>query len=416
MAKSRKLVSKPGLFFRDMLLNKFPIEAEIDINRSNTAQENARKLTKKLRRDVSTPVKKTTNGIPRPQPIGVIQASFPVDIVYTWVDLADSNFFEVLSRFKETNQATNSESSDKSRFENRDELLYSLRSIEAYAPWVNHIYIVTNGQVPVWLDASNKNVTIVSHEEIIPEQYLPTFNSHVIESCIHRIPGLSEHYIYFNDDVLLARPLSKTDFFTETGLAYLFSTNSRLPNGPKSESDTPTQWAAKNARSLIFGEWGCYLDTMFAHTFHPQRKSVAQDNESLFEKELHYCRLNRFRGEEDLLFTSFLNHHVGFLTGRGLLTRTHGFYFNIRQRGAINSYRKLLQLKGGPAAPASMCLNDRMTDDEWPEYEKHLVDFLNAYFPKRSSYEKPEQEKTFENFQVDSVESKESEFFVKAAE
>uniref|UniRef100_K1PK27 N-acetylglucosamine-1-phosphotransferase subunits alpha/beta n=1 Tax=Magallana gigas TaxID=29159 RepID=K1PK27_MAGGI len=103
-----------------------------------------------------------------------------------------------------------------SRFEDNDELRYSLRSVEKFAPWVRHVFIVTNGQIPHWLDLENPRVSIVTHEEIFPNKtHLPTFSSPAIEANIHRIPGLSKKFIYMNDDVMFGREVWPEDFYTQ---------------------------------------------------------------------------------------------------------------------------------------------------------------------------------------------------------
>ncbi|XP_061181061.1 N-acetylglucosamine-1-phosphotransferase subunits alpha/beta-like isoform X2 [Saccostrea echinata] len=103
-----------------------------------------------------------------------------------------------------------------SRFEDNDELRYSLRSVEKFAPWIRHVFIVTNGQIPHWLDLENPRVTIVTHEEIFPNKsHLPTFSSPAIEANIHRIPGLSKKFIYMNDDVMFGKEVWPEDFFTQ---------------------------------------------------------------------------------------------------------------------------------------------------------------------------------------------------------
>ena len=102
---------------------------------------------------------------------------------------------------------------------------YSLRSIEKFAPWILKVFIVTNGQVPDWLDANHPKVQIIPHELIFPNKsVLPTFSSSAIEMNLHRIPGLSEHFIYFNDDVFLGQPVYPYDFYTlEKGQIMYFS-------------------------------------------------------------------------------------------------------------------------------------------------------------------------------------------------
>ncbi|XP_075250719.1 N-acetylglucosamine-1-phosphotransferase subunits alpha/beta-like isoform X2 [Convolutriloba macropyga] len=103
-----------------------------------------------------------------------------------------------------------------SRFADNEELRYSLRSVEKFAPWIRHIFIVTNGQIPAWMNLESPRLTIVKHEEIFPsgEEYLPTFSSPAIEAQLHKIPGLSQHFLYFNDDVMLGKPIYPQDFFT----------------------------------------------------------------------------------------------------------------------------------------------------------------------------------------------------------
>lgn len=102
------------------------------------------------------------------------------------------------------------------RFAEHDELKYSLRSVVKNAPWVRKIHIVTNGQVPAWLNLNHPKIHIVTHEEIFTNRsYLPTFSSPAIEANLHRIPGLSKRFIYFNDDIFVMTPVTRDDFWTE---------------------------------------------------------------------------------------------------------------------------------------------------------------------------------------------------------
>uniref|UniRef100_A0A8D2PPG8 N-acetylglucosamine-1-phosphotransferase subunits alpha/beta n=1 Tax=Zosterops lateralis melanops TaxID=1220523 RepID=A0A8D2PPG8_ZOSLA len=104
-----------------------------------------------------------------------------------------------------------------SRFEDNEELRYSLRSIERHAPWVRHIFIVTNGQIPSWLNLDNPRITIVTHQEIFQNvSHLPTFSSPAIESHIHRISGLSQKFIYLNDDVMFGKDVWPDDFYSHS--------------------------------------------------------------------------------------------------------------------------------------------------------------------------------------------------------
>ncbi|XP_061124446.1 N-acetylglucosamine-1-phosphotransferase subunits alpha/beta-like [Syngnathus typhle] len=101
------------------------------------------------------------------------------------------------------------------RFQDNGALMYSLRSLEKHAPWVRHVFIVTNGQVPSWLNLQNPRVSIVTHQEIFPNSsHLPNFNSAAIESHIHRIPGISQRFLYLNDDIMFGKDVFLDDFYT----------------------------------------------------------------------------------------------------------------------------------------------------------------------------------------------------------
>jgi hypothetical protein len=319
---------------------------------------------------------------------GLINLNFPIDIVYTWVDLDDPAFREQLATYLPSGSGANRPTMSEARFACHEELRYSLRSIERFAPWFNHIYIVTNGQVPAWLGAHPK-VTLVTHDQILEPKYLPTFNSHVIGSALHRIPNLSEHYVYFNDDVLLIRPLAPTDAFTVGGIAYGFISANQIGKGRPASYETATEWGAKNARDLIRREWGFTFDRRFAHVFHPQRRSVAEDCERLFAVEYDRFRRNRFRRADDVLCCSFLHPYVGYITGRTLLTQNDGWRVEVRKKSALESYDRILVERERPEGLSVMCLNDGLPpDDALPDYEQALMCFLEACYPRPSAFER----------------------------
>ena len=110
----------------------------------------------------------------------------------------------------------------ENRFFDNDELKYSLRSLEKYMPWIRNVYLVTNGQIPHWLNMSHPRIRLVTHEQIFANKsHLPTFSSPAIESHLHRIKGLSKRFIYFNDDVILMNKVYPDDFFTLSKGIYL---------------------------------------------------------------------------------------------------------------------------------------------------------------------------------------------------
>lgn len=136
-----------------------------------------------------------------------------IDAVYLWCDGSDPSFRKAKEeRLKELSLPFQEDNVGDLRFADNEELKYSLRSIHQNAPWINHIYIVTNKQKPSWLKEHPK-ITIVDHSEIIPSELLPTFNSVVIEMYVHKIPGLQEKFLLFNDDIFIKNPVSRDFFF-----------------------------------------------------------------------------------------------------------------------------------------------------------------------------------------------------------
>lgn len=103
----------------------------------------------------------------------------------------------------------------EARFRDYGLLKYWFRGVEKFAPWVNKIHFVTCGQKPEWLDENHPKINLVNHSDFIPSEYLPVFNSNLIEIYMHRIPGLSEHFVYFNDDFFIINDVEESRFFTD---------------------------------------------------------------------------------------------------------------------------------------------------------------------------------------------------------
>lgn len=142
------------------------------------------------------------------------KVNFPIDIVVTWVDQNDKKWKKKYDQYSIKSVDDKAET----RFRDYGTLKYLFRSIETFAPWVRTIFLVTDDQIPEWLNLNNSKVRVVSHKEIISTEYLPTFNSNVIDLNLMNITSLSDHFVYFNDDMFLNAPVKPTDFFSETGL------------------------------------------------------------------------------------------------------------------------------------------------------------------------------------------------------
>jgi hypothetical protein len=179
-----------------------------------------------------------------------------------------------------------------------------------YAPFVRHVYIVTDEQVPYWLDAAAPGLTVVDHREIFAEpEALPVFNSHAIGTQLHHIEGLSEHYLYFNDDVFVGRAVSPEHFFHSSGIAKVPFSAAQIGLGAPSTEEIATNSAAKNARALLMASHGRFITHKFKHTPHPQIRSVHGELEQRFADAVRRTARSRFRHPDDSAAAATLHHH-----------------------------------------------------------------------------------------------------------
>ncbi|DAA86325.1 TPA: hypothetical protein CPT87_03020 [Candidatus Gastranaerophilales bacterium HUM_5] len=140
-----------------------------------------------------------------------------IDLVYLWVNDKDEKWQKKRKYWANKLEVNGTPEDSECRYSNNDELKYSLRSAEMYAPWINKIFIVTDNQIPDWLDTNHPKIRIIDHKEIMPEECLPCFNSNAIETCIDNITELSEYFLYANDDMFFSSPVKPDDFFDKTG-------------------------------------------------------------------------------------------------------------------------------------------------------------------------------------------------------
>lgn len=130
-----------------------------------------------------------------------------IDFVITWVDGNDKKWREEKNKYSKVKE------NDDFRYRDWDNLKYLFRGIEKFTPWVNKVYFVTCGHLPTFLDTTNEKLVVVNHSDFIDEKYLPTFSSHTIELNLYKIKGLSEKFVYFNDDTFILKNMKEDDFF-----------------------------------------------------------------------------------------------------------------------------------------------------------------------------------------------------------
>jgi hypothetical protein len=224
---------------------------------------------------------------------------FEVDAVYMWVDGNDPKIKgKRLKYLQMENGNLNPQSAAKGRFYDNEELKYSLRSLEKYAPWVRKIFLITDNQVPKWFK-DNPKIEIVDHKDIIDEKYLPTFNSEVIDFNIHKIKGLADRFILINDDMLFARRVYKSFFFTKDGVPIKYLRKLRRSKLYQTGSGMFFE-IYKKCQRMIEEKFHEIPTTRFAHCITAYQKDSFQKAIDLFKDEVDITLTSRFRKEYDV--------------------------------------------------------------------------------------------------------------------
>ncbi|MFG2882316.1 stealth family protein [Streptomyces sp. NPDC048297] len=316
----------------------------------------------------------------------VNDVTFPVDVVYTWVDGDAPDMRARRARYQERGiPEILDKETNASRYTSHDELKYSLRSLAMYAGFVRHVYLVTDGQTPHWLDDRAPGITVVDHRDIFPEGVLPVFNSHAIETRLHHVPGLSEHYLYFNDDVFVGRPVGPGHFFHGSGLMKIPVSPLKIGVGKPHAEETATNSASKNVRRLLFETFGRVTTNNFMHTPLPQRRETLRAIEEMFPEDVRRTTESRFRSPRDIAMTAPLLYQYALMTGRGVPGKYSFRYVNISRPDAearLNDLRRNRRFD-------FFCLNDvDVPPEERERVGARMNEFLEHYFPYASPYEK----------------------------
>lgn len=314
----------------------------------------------------------------------ILDFSASVDLVYTWVDGSDERWLHAkLKAAVNSHSAALPTATDDARFVSNDELKYSLRSVESFLPWVNHIYIVTAGHKPEWLNENHPLITVVPHEEIFGNgSNLPTFNSHAIESQLHHIPGLSEHFVYVNDDVLFGRSIRPELFFTASGMARFQLSERHYEND--AVNGLPVNVAAWNNTKILKNRFGVNSTLKFKHVAHAQRRSVLEAIENENPDEFSATAASRFRSADDISIPSSLAHYYGSALGKAVPGTASYKYIDVGSRTAQMELAKLLWAE----RPQMMCLNQVSGQSQDLEIQSRMLkQFLERAYPWPSSME-----------------------------
>lgn len=324
-----------------------------------------------------------------------------IDFVISWVDSADPEWQQKKQAYSGKKVVNSSNGAE--RFRDYGTLRYLLRSIDMYAKWVHHIYLVTDNQRPRWLDDKSDRLTVIDHQDIIPNKALPTFNSSAIELCLDNIPGLSEHFVYFNDDFLINRQVTPNDFF-KNGLSCDYRIYSRLiPNSDFDHillNDTAciNRWLQGKTKTLkgmftqSYGLRGNIKNILqlilnggkvshyaLYHNAYSLTKTEFRQVKTLWNSIIEHTIMQQFRTKDDV--NIYLLRYYRLELGK-FSPRTPNFdaYYT------LNDMQSLTNELDKPKHYL-ICVNDANTID-YANKKSSLVKTLNKKFSEQSSFER----------------------------
>ena len=333
----------------------------------------------------------------------------PIDIVLPWVDEKDPAWEQKRKEYAAKEQSDYETSNV--RFESWDNLHLWFRAIETCMPWVNRIFQITCGHVPPFLKLDHSKLRWVKHEDYIPEEYLPTFNSNTIEMNLHRIPALSENFILFSDDVFPLLPIEEEDYFKndmvcDEAVENIITTTSfgavshatryaqinnmfiinRHFQKREVQSRHPEQWFCEEygdrlerTRSLEY--WYDFPGFYDPHMANAMKKSTLAKLWETEPQALDVGSGNRFRGYSDV--TQYLIRYWQLCSGQFLPRRTQGKVFF----PTIDTYTDVVQAVVDRAYPM-ISFNESCTPEEFKEMKTVINKALEQIFSEKCSFEK----------------------------
>ncbi|MDQ1563076.1 MAG: hypothetical protein QOI14_27 [Actinomycetota bacterium] len=311
--------------------------------------------------------------------------TFDIDIVFSWVDGSSEDFQRERAQRMQTYVIGEGDDSE-ARYRQLDELKYALRSVYLFAPWIRHIFIVTDSPVPSWLD-EHSQVTIVRSEDFfVDAANLPTHNSHAIESQLQHIPGLSEHFLYSNDDMFFARPVRPEIFFSPGGVTKFIEAATRIGLGENTPERSGFENAARVNRNLLRGRFGRVTTRHLEHAPTPLRKSVLFEMEREFPEDFARTAASPFRSSTDISVTNSLYHYYALMTGRAVVqVNARVKYVETTLTSSLRQMSSLLRSR----SEDFFCLNDGSAPEiSVTTRTSAVLDFLNRYYPIPAPWEK----------------------------
>ena len=325
-----------------------------------------------------------------------------IDLVVLWVDGNDENWKNEKNKYMSIKG-----DSSCNRYRDCNNIQYLFRGIEKYASWINKVFFVTYGHLPKWLNVDNEKLVIANHKDFIPQKYLPTFNSNVIELNIHRIKGLSEKFILFNDDFFLLKKTTPSDFFVNGKPTDVYVESVLCP---PSYSDNHFMMKS-NILYLInkhFNKQICIKNNLFKFinlkygklnkstlycmkykerflgfkSFHAPYSYLKETYRTIWKEEgelLDKACYNKFRTASDL--GHFLCRYWQMVSGNFVPKKDECKYLYFLNDNSEN----IKELKSGKYK--YVCINDVLTDIDFEKSKNEINSVLNELFPEKSKFE-----------------------------
>lgn len=338
-----------------------------------------------------------------------------IDFVLPWVDIIDPEWQKKKAYYMPKRTLDLDAVSD-ARYRDMGTLKYVLRSIEKNCPWYNRIFIITDNQTPTWLNSDFERIEIIDHKDIFLDvNDLPVFNSVAIEMNLHNINGLSEKFIYLNDDMIIWREIDPSRFFVNN-LPVDFFTHGWIPRNKIFQKlrDIETVGHSLNnvfslfnkklypydiGREKLYNSSYTFKDKLINFLFdnvfrkmywmenwhHPQPflKSAICDFSEKFGNEMSKVSKHKFRDKSDL--SQYMYRYWNLINGN-----FHAYKFYDGVTANINSVKSLNKLILNIGENINfVCFNDsvHLKDDEYDLVSNELEHLLQSKFPEKALFE-----------------------------
>ena len=327
-----------------------------------------------------------------------------IDFVITWVDMDDPKWQTEFAKHSGKKDNTKNGVS-KARFRDYGFLKYWFRGVEKFAPWVRKIHFVTCGQKPEWLDENNPKINLVNHKDYIPKQFLPTYNSVVIERYLHKIPGLAEHFVYFNDDFYIINKIGIERFFNNglpCDIAVFqynpswsqwyrrIKNNLKIINAHFDKKDVMLRhsdkwfyesYGLKVFWNYILKPYSKFITLRTPHNAQPYLKSTFEEVWAVAGKELTETSVNKFRALNDYTPELFRTWQIckGDFEPYNTYSDTKMFPLMVKPKQAVKAiYNQSYKL---------ICLNDNVHIRNYEHVMNNIKNAFEYILPEKSSFE-----------------------------